>query len=467
MHNLTTFLKYFAFLFIIAFAVFNYSDAATAATGTCLICNARKTMYDKVMSSFDVALPGTTMIWGSATDVDKPFFQIFGVSMDEGMNCVSKWGEQGILATTDAGNMLRDLGANTTDDETCDSLGNEYLASNGRFDKQAFARGKVAGSLLGYANMVESTVKYEPVPVNMAFFFKQYAAKLPIVGDQVFAADMIGGVDYQHTLIVKILSIWQIFRNIAYATMSLIMLWTGLAIIMKKKISQQVVVNVQYALPKIVIALVLIAFSYPIGATITSLGWTLYHSADAIVKSLAGAGSPGGFMTQYLGNIGVGRTAIVLVSILFSISGIGMLAGLLMIIALLTVIIMGTWAMLKAMFIYMKMVAYIAISPLQIAMYAIPGQDDKLANWFKQMIAWMLGLFAIAVIQQLTQAFAWTLMEDALTVSGGVFTQVASAVEGVMFAYMTIPLVFIFGYGFAVKAPNLIESAIMGPPKRK
>jgi len=301
----------------------------------------------------------------------------------------------------------------------------------------------------------------------MAFFFKQYAAKLPIVGDQVFAADMIGGVDYQHTLIVKILSIWQIFRNIAYATMSLIMLWTGLAIIMKKKISQQVVVNVQYALPKIVIALVLIAFSYPIGATITSLGWTLYHSADAIVKSLAGAGSPGGFMTQYLGNIGVGRTAIVLVSILFSISGIGMLAGLLMIIALLTVIIMGTWAMLKAMFIYMKMVAYIAISPLQIAMYAIPGQDDKLANWFKQMIAWMLGLFAIAVIQQLTQAFAWTLMEDALTVSGGVFTQVASAVEGVMFAYMTIPLVFIFGYGFAVKAPNLIESAIMGPPKRK
>jgi len=46
-----------------------------------------------------------------------------------------------------------------------------------KYDIDEVSNRKISGSLLGYAYLVRNTMQYEPVPVNTAYFFKDYAAK--------------------------------------------------------------------------------------------------------------------------------------------------------------------------------------------------------------------------------------------------------------------------------------------------
>ena len=129
------------------------------------------------------------------------------------------------------------------------------------------------------------------------------------------------------------------------------------------------------------------------------------------------------------------------------------------------------WAYFKALWIYVKMVMATATSPIIIALYAVPGNDDKLDHWFKQMFSWGIGLFAMKLVLDLSQSFVWVLMASGFSFSdaaGGVQLESAySAVSGGLFAIGITPMILIFGYVQALKMPSVIESAIMGPPKRK
>jgi len=58
------------------------------------------------------------------------------------------------------------------------------------------------------------------------------------------------------------LPIWRAFRNIAYVFFVLIFVFMGFAIMFRVKINPQTVITIQSALPKIVLALLLVTFSY-------------------------------------------------------------------------------------------------------------------------------------------------------------------------------------------------------------
>src|SRR4030043_661541 len=63
---------------------------------------------------------------------------------------------------------------------------------------------------------------------------------------------------------VPFLEIWKAFRNITYVFFVLILVFMGFAIMFRVKINPQTVFTIQSALPKVVIVLVLITFSYAI-----------------------------------------------------------------------------------------------------------------------------------------------------------------------------------------------------------
>ncbi len=447
----------------------------SSATGG-YVCDAAKFSILKLLDSFSTSIISTALTHSEALTAIKPFYMASGMSHAEMMGCMPYIARNIFqpCGSATAQNSLLSLNCSETDERLCRSLVNQFnVGSSLGYNQQEFAQGKVSGSLLGLVYFVQNTMKYEPVPVNMAYFFKDYAAKLPIVGETVYAQN---NADYGHTLINAVLNMWKVFRNIAYGLMAVIMLWVGFAIITRRRISSQTVVNVQYALPKIVIALVMIALSYPIGALITSLSWTLFHSAQAIILSITGpdiaasAVSGGMTFTQSIcaaQKLGAGGQGAIVMLMMVAAVGSG---ALLMVLGFVFAVVIAFYlfAYIKAFWLYFKMVVYTATAPLQIALYALPGQDDKLENWLKQMLAWGMGIFGMALVLQLVQAFSIDLLLQAfLPIISGGSTPGQVLVSGSLFNVVIAPLMTIFGAATALKVPGYIQDMLMGSSKGK
>jgi hypothetical protein len=461
-------------LLSLSFGQVSYAQGATGPSSDTggYVCDSAKFSILKMLDSFSTSIVSTAMTHSEALTAIKPFYMAVGMSHAEMMGCMP-YIARNVFPGQPASTALLSLNCSETDVAICTSLLNQYNVggrqSASGYDPVKFAKSKVSGSLLGMAYFVQNTMEYEPVPVNTAFFFRDYAAKLPIIGETVYAQNV---TDYGHTFINAILNMWKVFRNIAYALMAVIMLWVGFAIITRRKISAQTVVNVQYALPKIVIALIFIALSYPIGALITSLSWTLFHSSGEIIMSIIGpnmsASALGGMSFQQsllaAEKLGAGGNAALTMLIMVASAGSG---GLMALFGFVFAVVIAFWlfAYLKAFWIYLKMVISTAISPLQIALYALPGNDDKLENWLKQMVAWGAGIFGMALILDLLMAFSLDLLLQAFipVLTGGGLGQ--QLVSGSLFNVIIAPAMTIFGAVTAIQAPNKIEEMIMGPKK--
>src|SRR6185369_5532352 len=68
-----------------------------------------------------------------------------------------------------------------------------------------------------------------------------------------------------------ILGLWKIFRNIAYFFFIVIFVFIGFMIMIRSKIGSQAAVTVQQALPKLVVSLILVTFSYAIAGLLLDL----------------------------------------------------------------------------------------------------------------------------------------------------------------------------------------------------
>ena len=68
-----------------------------------------------------------------------------------------------------------------------------------------------------------------------------------------------------------ILPLWKAFRNISYMILVIVLIAIGFMIMFRMKIDPQTVISVQNALPKIVVTLILITFSYAIAGLLIDL----------------------------------------------------------------------------------------------------------------------------------------------------------------------------------------------------
>lgn len=94
-----------------------------------------------------------------------------------------------------------------------------------------------------------------------------------------------------------LLSIWKIFRNIAYGIIAILMIVIGFMVMLRKKIDPKTVVTVQNSIPRIVIALILVTFSYAIVGFMIDL---MYVSMLLIANVLIGNSAPGSIPTSTL-----------------------------------------------------------------------------------------------------------------------------------------------------------------------
>jgi hypothetical protein len=84
------------------------------------------------------------------------------------------------------------------------------------------------------------------------------------------------------------LPLWKAFRNIAYALLAVIMIIVGFMVMFRKKIDPKTVVTVQNAIPRIVVALLLVTFSYAIVGLLIDLMYFTIILATTVIGSAPG-----------------------------------------------------------------------------------------------------------------------------------------------------------------------------------
>ncbi len=246
-------------------------------------------------------------------------------------------------------------------------------------------------------------------PVKSDEYFKYLAQKSGLV-QPAYAANDRGGFD----LLKPVQKIWIATRNVAYLIVSLTLVVIGFMIMLRKKIDAQTVIGIQQALPKLVVTLLLITFSYAIaGFLIDMIYFLIYFMVNlAITFDVYTAGGNPGIKEILTNRSAVGiiireiwwsteGTSVftsIFQDVIKTIGGEGVIEGSAASLSgwmsqpLVWVIITGAllFAAFKLFFTllmaYIQIIVSVIVGPIQLTLNALPG-SDAFSKWFRNLLA--------------------------------------------------------------------------------
>ena len=314
-----------------------------------------------------------------------------------------------------------------------------------------------SGTLLSMAVSLDNSVHREEIPVNLALFFQDYAQRIPVVKNTAFAdtGDVYLGVHLVYDT-------WKLMRDISLGVMSLLLVVMGIMIMTRKKINPQAVVTVQNVLPRVAISVVLVFFSYAIGAFLIKLMWPLFDIIPRLVINAVAANA--GALIPLPAN--PNQFSILGWSVLAVIStftwtdvGMGMALILFSVILVIAIILVSFIVLVKIVIVYVKLLTYVIISPLYFTIGVIPGKESMIMDWFKEMFSGILS--AAAMIGVLT--FALVIPLISMGSSGSIMRGDSSISH---FSGLFVPVIMLFVLFTAIKMPKKVSSWIKGDPKK-
>jgi len=186
--------------------------------------------------------------------------------------------------------------------------------------------------------------------------------------------------------------LWSAARNTAYFIMVLLLIVSGFLIMFRVKINPQTAVSLQLMIPKIIITLIAVTFSYAIAGFIIDL----VYVAVGFVIFLLGTVASGvvvdgpraigyflrpGFSAFFLAYMAL--WLIVVTSQLISLDILGAIVSLLLTIVILFLLFRVWWMMLRT---YINLILLIIIGPWQIMLGLLPG-NGGFGAWLRNLIA--------------------------------------------------------------------------------
>lgn len=313
---------------------------------------------------------------------------------------------------------------------------------------------------------------YAAPPADFGLWLADTGQTLGFLPKPAYAAPGIG-----FNGLAPLLGIWKAFRNISYLLLAIFMLVVGFMVMFRKKIDPKTVVTVQNSLPRVVVTLILITFSYAIVGLMIDLMYLVMVLATALLKqgfpdyaeniinkisfgwvALAGSVSnpaEGGFFTLFMGIFtpikdmnpsswvipdllsGQFTQAIkdFLSGLLFNTAGIGPLFQLILSLVYLFAFIRILFMLLGS---YIQILLAVVTAPVQILLDVFPG-SEMFSNWIKNLIANLAAfpitgffiLLANILVRSVTEGGLWVaplLPQPVLGVGGvsGVATSLIS-----------------------------------------
>jgi len=196
-----------------------------------------------------------------------------------------------------------------------------------------------------------------------------------------------------------VLKLWTVSRNISFALLTLVVIIFAFMIMFRVKISPQVVISVQTALPKLITAMILITFSY----AIAGFAIDLMYVVIGIIASFIASGHLSNFSAVILYNSFVNYSAIgllfeywfafvvtSLISIVSSVNPLIWIGGLLLFIFSIVAVLVMIWFTFKIIILMLKNYANIVLTivtgPFEILLGTVaPGMG--FGAWIKKLIS--------------------------------------------------------------------------------
>lgn len=278
-------------------------------------------------------------------------------------------------------------------------------------------------SLIAYNGAIPSIAMatqqfYNAPPANLALWIQDTGHSLGFLPKPVFAQ----GVGFSG--LAPLLDIWKVFRNIAYVLLSLAIIVVGFMIMFRRKIDPQTVVSIQEALPRIIIALILITFSYAIVGLLVDLmyvtlllAYQLFMATGAFANAGQINGTPvtifgievakqaplldvilsGNLVQAFFGVFPSGAPDLfTLASQFFNNGPVGAFVGGVVGGFLLNILVAVLFIRLFFLFLgaYVQIILQLIFGPMYILADVFPG-GNNITNWLKNIIA-NLSVFVIA-----------------------------------------------------------------------
>lgn len=294
-------------------------------------------------------------------------------------------------------------------------------------------------------------------PLSAITYFKNVARKFHLIPEAKAQNPGFG-----FGALDPILPIWTVSRNLAYALFVIVILIMAFMIMFRVKISPQVVITVQSALPKLVIALILVTFSYAIAGFLVDLMYVVIGLISLFVSQVfsgldAPAVSPGtifGFLTQgFLGTGIMGVLALylilfffILLFVLFGANGLGgvtialiptfgvvllLLTVLLTTVLAILLIFIGLkilWMLLKT---FVRIFLLVIVAPFQIALgVVLPGVGFN--AWLRSFVS-NLAVFPLTGLL-IALSYIFLGMAITATIQGLQWTTFSDFFKGIGFA---------------------------------
>lgn len=205
-----------------------------------------------------------------------------------------------------------------------------------------------------------------------------------------------------------ILPLWKTFRNVAYMFFIIIFVITGFLIMFRSKVGQTAI-TAQQAIPKIIVSLIMVTFSYAIGGFLIDL---MYLSMTLIMGVFESVLSGKNYLGMNIFQLGGDLFKVVRTNVdfqdtvsafftnltgapqaLLSVIG-GLTLSIIISIALLIGLVKLFFELLRA---YATVVISIVISPITLMMNAIPG-NNAFMTWIKTLVGHLLPFPTVLVV---------------------------------------------------------------------
>ncbi|KKU16872.1 MAG: hypothetical protein UX25_C0022G0001, partial [Candidatus Woesebacteria bacterium GW2011_GWC2_45_9] len=333
-------------------------------------------------------------------------------------------------------------------------------------------------------------------PASGVEYLANAASRLNII-PQAYAQEGFGFRTLQ-----PVLTIWKIVRNMTYLLLVLVILVLAFMIMFRVKISPQVVITVQSALPKIAITIVLITFSYAIAGFLVDISYLILGVIAAFIKSAGSEITSLGFKELYntmltghpiaaimfaltiftliiAGTAGWATAIPILTVPGFIVGGLAIVLFLLIMLLLVIAAVRIIWLMFKT---FVTIVLLIIAGPIMILLGAVSPSFGGFGQWVRTLLSHIAVYPTIILMMFLAHFFFWGFFTSSglglilkgfeWLASDGIFSQwlaaTSSSVAFPGFSFATAGIFgFVLSFGIILLTPNvgnIIQSLIQGKP---
>jgi hypothetical protein len=139
-------------------------------------------------------------------------------------------------------------------------------------------KGQIGGGIGEMNNMI--SMLYTP-PVRTSDYFQNLAQNFGITKKTYAYQSGFDGLK-------PLMNIWVAFRNMVYLIFVIVFVVIGLAIMLRIKIDPRTVMTIQNQIPKIIIGILLVTFSYAIAGFLVDMMWIFIYLIFGLISGTAG-----------------------------------------------------------------------------------------------------------------------------------------------------------------------------------